>query len=1083
MHDIVGIVFRSLKYYKKPVLFQMLIIMLLAAVITGSFLVGSSVKENLKASAHRHLGNTSILISSGPRYFHSELTDRLKKHSGIKCTGVLELTGFSQKLGNEYSAYNSNIIAIEKDFFLFHGFESLSIKPGEIAVNQKLAEYLKVSQGDEIILRYTEVSDIPSDAPFAPSAGSGKSAVFKIGLIIDQPIGNFSLAINQVTPFNIFINISDIESNDSKQEINRILVSDDKINSLELIYKELKKSVYPEDIGLRLRQSVKTLSVELVSDRIFIDSAILRNISDALPSSRPVLTYLANRFKSGSHSTPYSFISALPESIYPESALSDGLVINSWMADDLAVTAGDSVTMFWYSPDSLNKLVEKNSRFKISKIVNMNGVWSDSLLMPDFPGISGKESCSDWDAGVPVKMNEIRPKDEAYWNRYHGTPKAFISYEKGRELWGNNFGPATSVRFPSGVNEDEILNKVSAALNPEQAGFVVTDVAGESIKAANESIDFGSLFLSLGFFLIVASLVLLSFATTSYFDSRKGQITTLFALGFNNRWISRLLFSETIITGLAGCTAGTFSGIAVSILLTYALNTIWTGAVQTSTLTVYFDWISVFSGFFLTFLVILIMMFTKTRRFIKKLNKKEREKYRAVPVSGNKLILFASSLITLLLIVSSFVSDHSMIFSFAGGAMLLITIVILWKNYFSFKSDRNSSFKIRSDISKKYFSFNPSSATAPVLFIAAGIFTVYITSSNKLNFSQKEAGRSGGTGGYILWCENAIPVKEDLNSLTGKKALGLDDNALSSLYYVGMKKYNGNDASCLNLNHIKVPPVIGVDPAPFVKNNAFAFSKTIRQQDATNAWQLLNISSPKNIIYGIADQTVLEWGLKLKVGDTLILGSESGVPLKIIIAAGLQSSVFQGNMLIGMKNFSRYFPSISGTNLFLVDGKEASADSVRNLISERLGNYGIHIEKTADRLSSFYQVTNTYLSVFSIFGALGILVGVIGLGFVLLRNYNQRKKDFAVMLALGFSESNVKFMVINEQLKILLAGVSAGFISAIVATLPSIRNNAEVPWSFLILITVTILLTGFLALIVSVRSVTQSSLTSNLKKE
>ena len=136
------------------------------------------------------------------------------------------------------------------------------------------------------------------------------------------------------------------------------------------------------------------------------------------------------------------------------------MIINRWMAEDLSVNEGDTIQMYWYSPDSLNKLIEKSSEFIVKRIVDMKGIWSDSLLMPDFPGISGKESCSDWDAGVPIKMNDIRRKDEDYWNKYRGTPKAFISYDKGKKLWGNNFGPATAIRFPAGVTEKEIEKKL-----------------------------------------------------------------------------------------------------------------------------------------------------------------------------------------------------------------------------------------------------------------------------------------------------------------------------------------------------------------------------------------------------------------------------------------------------------------------------------------------------------------------------------------------------------------------------------------------------------------------------------------------
>ena len=117
--------------------------------------------------------------------------------------------------------------------------------------------------------------------------------------------------------------------------------------------------------------------------------------------------------------------------------------------------------------------------------------------MPDFPGISGSESCSDWDAGVPIKMDDIRRKDEDYWKKYRGTPKAFVNYEKGKELWGNNFGPATALRFPATVSEKEIMDKLNGSIEPGKAGFSVIDLSNESVKAANESVDFGTLFLSL----------------------------------------------------------------------------------------------------------------------------------------------------------------------------------------------------------------------------------------------------------------------------------------------------------------------------------------------------------------------------------------------------------------------------------------------------------------------------------------------------------------------------------------------------------------------------------------------------------
>ncbi len=89
MQGIFKTIFQSVKYYKKQVLYQILIIVLLSAVITGSLLTGESVKQSLKRSASERLGNTDFLISSGNRYFLPELAQRMQKNDKIQNTGII----------------------------------------------------------------------------------------------------------------------------------------------------------------------------------------------------------------------------------------------------------------------------------------------------------------------------------------------------------------------------------------------------------------------------------------------------------------------------------------------------------------------------------------------------------------------------------------------------------------------------------------------------------------------------------------------------------------------------------------------------------------------------------------------------------------------------------------------------------------------------------------------------------------------------------------------------------------------------------------------------------------------------------
>ena len=123
-----NIVIRSVKFYKKPVLYQILIVALLSAVITGSLLTGSSVRNSLKKAASEHLGNTGILISSGNRFFDQAIVSRIEDSTGVNCTGLLELNGFCQNLTTQEELSNIHIYAVSDDFFRFQGRDGLVIK-------------------------------------------------------------------------------------------------------------------------------------------------------------------------------------------------------------------------------------------------------------------------------------------------------------------------------------------------------------------------------------------------------------------------------------------------------------------------------------------------------------------------------------------------------------------------------------------------------------------------------------------------------------------------------------------------------------------------------------------------------------------------------------------------------------------------------------------------------------------------------------------------------------------------------------------------------------------------------------------
>ncbi len=1074
---------RSLIFYRRDSVYQVIIVILLTAIITGSLLTGTSVRSSLKRTSAQKSGNTKIIVSSGQRYFNSGLAEKISEKTGKRSIAILETEGYCTNFSSGATALNVRIFGVTDEFFKWNSSGSVSVIPGDVAINSKLSEELGLKPGDEIILKFKPADPLPANAPFAPSKDDESSKVLRVSSILTaENSGNFSPGISQVIPATLFMNISDIDhGSDGKFEANRILFDHSTQDSVSAALTEV---LTLSDIGYTIRRSEKTGESEIISDRIFIDSLIVSDILGNVPGGSPVLTYLVNSFSFKGRTTPYSFVSSVQSASIPDIS-DDEIVLNRWLADDLDISPGDSLLIKWYDPGFGNNLEENEKTFLVSKILENDNEYADPMLMPDFPGISGSTTCSGWDAGVPILLDQIREKDEEYWNRYRGTPKAFLNYSEGIRLWGNNFGTATAIRFPASITQNDIDIALKGSLEPEKTGFTVTDIREASRSAASESVDFSSLFLGLGFFIILSCLILFSLAVTIFFNARKNDVKAYYALGFRNRQIKKILFSEITTLSVLGAIPGIFFGLLVNTLVIHALNSVWQGAVQTNTLSSDISIIPILAGFTAVILLTAVVIYSKTSVFLNRFVHFSEAKLKQSSASLHIRLIVMSALLTTALFITGLINEKGeTVFFFAGGVLLFGLIVLLMRYYYSYEPAKKKLFAhpLRR-LSKKYYNTYPSHIITPVIIIGAGIFAIIITGANRQVLNDKMLLNDGGTGGYLLWAESAIPIKEDLNLETNRKNFGFGSEEFRDLSFVQCRRVSGDDASCLNLNHVTSPPILSVDPHFFIARGSFSFASRLRNNDVENAWAFLDERPGKNTIYGIADQTVLKWGLMVNTGDTIMIRAENGQVLNIIICGGLRSSVFQGHLLIGSKHFSEYFPSVSGSSILLIDGNPQLTGLYMNMLNERLSAFGLSVQTAGEKLSSFFVVTNTYLDVFVILGIFGLILGITGLGFVLSRNYNLRKREFALLSALGFSLRSIRRYVLSDQTLILISGIITGTLSGFAATWPSLRSGNSMPWKILFFMVAAIFATGFISLLVSVRKIKSQSLVSQLRKE
>ena len=351
---------------------------------------------------------------------------------------------------------------------------------------------------------------------------------------------------------------------------------------------------------------------------------------------------------------------------------------------------------------------------------------------------------------------------------------------------------------------------------------------------------------------------------------------------------------------------------------------------------------------------------------------------------------------------------------------------------------------------------------AVILILAIGIFIIVLTGAYRKTYYGSENIAQSGTGGYQLWAETSVPLPFDLNSPAGRKNLVYENESyLDSVHFIQFHSLEGDDASCLNLNQVKKPRILGISPDEFDRKQAFSFVNLAKGTSHDHPWKQLGNSNGNNIFSAFADQTVIQYGLKKSAGDTLSYVNEAGRIFGLRLAGALDNSIFQGNILVSDSILLSQYPSAGGTRFMLVNMPAGKQKQVAAILKNSLKDYGIEITPASARLAEFNSVENIYLTVFIILGGLGLVIGTLGLGIVLLRNMLERRHELALLQALGYRRRRIMLLVVFEYYFLLLSGMACGVVSAFIAIFPSLVSPAfTVQGGFLGMLLLLILISG-----------------------
>lgn len=1037
------LIFRNLWFYRKPYLTVLAGATISIAVLTGALAVGDSVRYSLKKLTDVRLGKTRFVLQSKDHFFRDKLAKSLSTEIHEDIAPLLLSEGIAVNTEKGRRINKVDVIGIDGCFSQF--WDNIAAIPGkdEAIISQNIASKLELKPGDEFLLRIRKKGNTPQNAPFAAERTSSVSLWLKVKAVADDDkLGRFSLKSNQAAPFNIFISLEQLNSAlalEGRSNLFLITGEDQPTDQIGKLDSLLGRIWQPPDAGLKIRKIKGSEQYEITSERIFMDEKVSEAIISSIPGCSDILTYLANSLRSKSGSTPYSFVTAGDESFLHQHLSDREIIINEWLADDLKARKGDSLTMTYFVMGPLHTLKEENARFIIKSVISMKDPLCDPSLMPDFPGMTEAGNCRDWETATPIDMKKIRDKDEKYWKDYRGTPKAFISLSTGKQLWKNRFGSYTAFRFRSGDQQvKEFERSIMQKLKPSENGLLFLPVYEEGRSAAANSTDFGGLFLSLSFFIIVSGLLLMAMIFSVHTHTRLTETGILSAIGLRKGQIVWILFAEAaIIVVLAGI-LGSIAGIGYNRLLLLGLSTLWQDSVRTSALEMHTHFMTLLTGAMAGIVMALLALLFVLYRNLK----------------NPLIVLLQGSKIR-----SYYRRKKSRIkaVNFPGFFFLVL---------------RNTGLNLKRTI-------------GAIALLAIGTFIIIITGANRRTFPEKSQNRQSGTGGFLLWAESTIPVIYDLNTTVGKKQFAMEnDSLLRDTRFLQMDRLDGDDASCLNLNHVSQPALLGVDASYFDRVSAFTFRIFNSSLNPVHPWKVLEQQLSDGVIPGFADQTVIKWGLGKSVGDTLVYMDESGRTLKIKLMGGLDNSIFQGNILISDSLFRIYYPSTGGSKVILIDGPFTQRQATGNELEQIFRDYGMVVTPTAQRLDEFNSVQNTYLSVFMLLGGLGVIIGTFGLGFLLKRNILDRQHELATYLALGFRKNYIIRLLTAEHLLILVSGMGIGVVAGLGAIFPALFAPAsKIPVAFLVVILSLIFITGFLWIIFPVRAAMKKDIIAVLKKE
>jgi len=752
-------------------------------------------------------------------------------------------------------------------------------------------------------------------------------------------------------------------------------------------------------------------------------------------------------------------------------------IINAKLAQAVEAKAGDGLTLNFGGPRGLVAI-----SVTVSEVVRNEGrgAWNDGnnlfLRLDSFQA----------DLGVPGQINTI-----------------LVANAGGKEV--------------GYLRSDAAVAQIRPHL-PASPSFTIAKAKADSVKGATEGVDrLSQVFILLSFFTIVAGVLLIVNIFVMLAEERKGEMGVARALGMRRKNLVQSFVSEGLLYALLSSVVGTFAGLLVAAIILWGFAQIFPTGFGGNAFAVNWTWSDLLTGFTIGFLITMATIGIASLR-VSKLNivRAIRDIPEPIPHQSTRRQVIVGSALAALGAVGTLASlaTQNLILQDAGPSALAIGLAVLTMRLTSPRIVFTSAGVLMLAWLLSPWKFF-STATADItlfiivglLLILGGLLIVLFNSDTILAVATRLV--RGRTWRPVVRTAIAYPMNKKFRTGATLASIALVMFTIATMS--GIQAMVSSSISMTSYRESGHFELLGASLVPIPNWEAAfaAYNKTSTNVTGNHgiAQAQIRIATNPNLsgvqynssLIGVPSNWTPEFPLQARdpmyAEDRAAWAAIQSDPGLAIIDGTVVPNSFGPNFgsFSAVLNDVFYFRNMTGATRAVrvigilyeqfAQGLWVSSSTVKSDFGIEAASLfyfnirpGTDVTRAGHDLERYFlqyqlitldiqalinSILESTMGVFNLlqaYLALGLIVGIAGLGVITMRNVVERRQETGALRALGFRKSMVLRSFLFELSFIALTGITMGVALGIALSYDLFLRFFEgqaafvIPWDRLILL-------------------------------